>query len=92
MLHRERDPSSWLDQLRSGRVRVLVIGGEDETRPFGPATGPNDAEPIEIHLVPGLDHGLMPAWHRDEVVQRMTDHLQRHFLPASAAVPDHDSA
>jgi pimeloyl-ACP methyl ester carboxylesterase len=92
VLHRERDPSSWLDQLGSDAVRVLVIGGEDEIRPFGPPTSPNEAAAIQIDLVPGLDHALMPAWHREEVIKRMTDHLVRHFLPAETALPSANSA
>jgi pimeloyl-ACP methyl ester carboxylesterase len=89
-LHRDRDPSSWLDQLRSEGVRVLVIGGENETRPFGPPTPPSDTERIQIDVVPHLDHALMPAWQRDEVIKRMSDHLIRHFSPAT--VPERDSA
>ncbi len=91
-LHRDRDPSSWLDQLRRDKVKVLVIGGEDESRPFGAPTRANDDELIQIDVIPGLDHALMPAWQRDEVIGRMTEHLVRHFTTAPRVIPERDRA
>ncbi len=92
LMHRDRDPSSWLDQLRANQVRVLVVGGENETRPFGSSSGREGAELIEIDVVPGLDHALMPAWHRDAVIERMTEHLVKHFAPAAAPRAERESA
>ncbi len=92
LLHRDRDPSSWLDELRESGVRVLVIGGENETRPFGTPAGTGDAELVQIEVVPGLDHALMPAWHRDAVLQRMTEHLVEHFAPGAGSRPGRPSA
>lgn len=82
---RDRDPSNWLDQLRTNGVEVMVVCGEDEARPFGSASVPRSVDglaghdPIRIDVIPGLDGALMPAWQRAEVTRRMTDHLLERF-------------
>jgi alpha-beta hydrolase superfamily lysophospholipase len=86
LLHRHRDPSNWLGQLRDDGVKVLVICGEDEARPFASVAsdgaGGVAGERIRIDVIPGLDHALMPAFQRAEVTRLMTEHLVGHFAPA----------
>jgi len=86
---RGRDASTWLDQLRTDRVEVLVVCGEDEARPFG--TAPTETllpaarhDSIRLDVIEGLDGALMPAWQRAEVSRRLTDHLLGHFALAEA--------
>jgi alpha-beta hydrolase superfamily lysophospholipase len=92
LLHRHRNPSNWLGQLRHDGVEVLVICGVDEARPFDSARETTDdvaeGATIRIDVIDDLDHALMPAWQRLEVTRRMTDHLVGHFAPERVgAVP-----
>jgi alpha-beta hydrolase superfamily lysophospholipase len=79
-----RDPSNWLAQLARDNVVVLAVCGEEEARPFGAvaeaaARGSAEFDGIRIDVIDGLDHALLPACQRVEVLARMTDHLLGHF-------------
>jgi alpha-beta hydrolase superfamily lysophospholipase len=88
--NRRRKASTWLGRLDEAGVRVLVICGEDEARPFGDApAGGADAGGsggIRFDVIADLDHALVPASQRAVVIDRMTEDLLARFSPGAARV------
>ncbi len=99
LLHRRRNPTGWLDRLRDQSVDVLILCGVNEGRSFGmeayDTLATADGDRIQIEVIEGLDHALVPAWQRADVATRMTDHLVRVLFPperptaSDATAPGH---
>ncbi len=93
-LHRRRSPIGWLGELQRAGTKVLIMCGSDEARSFGLETYGSlvgqAGRSVQVEVVEGLDHALVPARQRVAVAQRLTDHLVQLLgtLPApSAATP-----
>lgn len=73
---------TWLDRLEAAGVHVYCVCGEGELRqlpspsikPSGSSTGAGHAR---IDLVSGLDHALLDAAQRDEVIELLSGELHR---------------
>lgn len=81
LLHRRRNPAEWLDRLRAEAVDVLILCGVNEARSFGveayDTLATSDGDRVQIEVIEGLDHALVPAWQRADVASRMTEHLEK---------------
>lgn len=74
--HGER--AGWIDELAAAAVAVYCVCGEDEARQladFGLTGGAS--EDMRVDVLPGLDHGLGVAAHRDDVAGRVVDAVRR---------------
>jgi alpha-beta hydrolase superfamily lysophospholipase len=82
---------SWVHDLVESSVDTLCIGGEDAAEAIAvemSTTGRHDG--FEVQTYPGLDHALLPARQRAQVVERMTDHVLSHFAEPVDAVRHRD--
>jgi alpha-beta hydrolase superfamily lysophospholipase len=82
---------SWVHDLVESHVDSLVIGGEDEAEAIAvemSTTGQHEG--FEVQVYPRLDHALLPARQRAQVVERMTDHVLSHFAQPADEVRRHD--
>jgi alpha-beta hydrolase superfamily lysophospholipase len=80
------DPeNSWVHELVESHVDTLCICGEEEARAIAlemSATRRHDG--FEVQILPGLDHALLVAAQRAEVVDRLTSHVVGRFAPKVA--------
>jgi hypothetical protein len=71
---------SWVQELVDSGVETLCICGEDEANAIEVEMSTADHhDGFEVQLVPELDHALLPAHQRVEVIARLTDHVLTHF-------------
>jgi pimeloyl-ACP methyl ester carboxylesterase len=81
-----RSQPSWVHELVESHVDTLCICGEDAARAISvEMTASRRHEGFEVQLLPGLDHVLLPACQRAEVVERLTNHVLSRF-PAPSDV------
>lgn len=87
LLHRRRSPVGWLGALERAGTQVLIMCGSDEARSFGveayTSLVSGSGRPVQVEVVEGLDHALVPARQRSAVARRLTEHLA-HLLAADA--------
>lgn len=84
---------SWVGALLETNVDALFICGTEEGDAIqadisGHDPGLTPAERFDLQVIPHLDHGLMPAGQRIDVMERLTSHVTRHFTgqaPAASA-------
>ena len=83
--HKTQAP--WIRDLVDSDVDTLCICGEDEAAALAvemSTTGRHQG--FEVQIYPGLDHALLSAGQRDQVVERMSDHVLSCFAAATAVV------
>jgi alpha-beta hydrolase superfamily lysophospholipase len=88
--HKTQAP--WIRDLVDSDVDTLCICGEDEAAAIAvemSTTGGH--QDFEVQIYPGLDHALLSAGQRDQVVEHMSDHVLSRFAAATAVVR-HDTA
>ena len=77
-----KSQASWVDELVESGVDTLCLCGKDEARAVAIEMGaPSHYQGLEIHELPELDHALLPAGQRAEIVERLTDHVLSRFGP-----------
>jgi alpha-beta hydrolase superfamily lysophospholipase len=86
-----KSQGSWVHDLVESRVDTLCIGGEDAAEAIAvemSTTGRHDG--FEVQVYPGLDHALLPAGQRAQVIERLTDHVLSHFAQPADAIRRRD--
>ncbi len=77
---RQRSPLDWLEDTAARGTDILCVCGEVEAAAFfegAPAERTTlDEDHCRMHVIEGLDHGLMLAQHRAEVSDLLTAHLR----------------
>jgi hypothetical protein len=82
----------WIRDLVDSDVDTLCICGEDEAAAIAVEMSTTSRhQNFEVQIYPGLDHALLSAGQRDQVVERMSDHVLSRFAAATAVVR-HDTA
>ena len=82
-----RRPSVWLKELVSSNVGLLLVCGDREARPIHQGASARTLRRLaetgrfRFEFIPGLDHGLLRADHRDLVSDMLTGHLVERFTP-----------
>lgn len=91
MLARARPPrgtrTTWARALASAGVGVYCVCGDDEARQLLDAGF--TADHMRLDVLPGLDHGLTVASHREIVLERVSQALQS--MVAGLTVAAHDA-
>ncbi len=83
-----RRPAVWLKELVASNVGLLLVCGDREARPIHQGASAKtlrrlaDTGRFRFEFIPGLDHGLLRADHRNRVSDMLTDHLVERFTLA----------
>jgi pimeloyl-ACP methyl ester carboxylesterase len=76
--------NSWVQELVESRVDTLCICGEEEARAIAlEMSASHRHEGFEVQILRGLDHALLVADQRAEVVNRLTEHVVGRFAQRS---------
>jgi alpha-beta hydrolase superfamily lysophospholipase len=84
VLESEVVEGSWVQALLETDVDALFICGREEGDVIEADISDHDlgappAERFDLQVIPNLDHGLMPAAQRIDVMERLTNHVIPHF-------------
>jgi alpha-beta hydrolase superfamily lysophospholipase len=81
LLARRTRPERWLRRLERDGVDLLLVCGDREVRPIRQGTSSRTfAELLEsgrLRHIPGLDHGLLVADHREQITAILADRVMR---------------
>jgi hypothetical protein len=89
LLARGARPSVWLKELTGAGVDLLLICGDREARPIRNGTTPRTMSKLvrsglfTFEYIPGLQHGLLVAAHRDRIEEIVTAHVTERFCNAT---------
>jgi hypothetical protein len=78
-------PSLWLKDLIGSGTSLMLICGDRESRPFNQDVSARTFEKMKstgklsYEYIPGLDHGLLIAAHRDRIRKHVTDYVIDRF-------------
>jgi hypothetical protein len=77
-------PSAWLKDLTASGVDLMLVCGDREARPIqgssSRATSRLGASGrFRFEFIPGLDHGLLVAAHRERIKNMVTEHVLARF-------------
>jgi alpha-beta hydrolase superfamily lysophospholipase len=82
-----KSQASWIRELVDSHVDTLCICGEDEAEAIAvEMTTTGRHQDFEVQIYPGLDHALLSSGQRDQVVERMSDHVLSRFTAPTAVV------
>jgi len=82
-----RRPAVWLKELVASNVDLLLVCGDREARPIHQGASARTLRRLaetgrfRFEFIPGLDHGLLRADHRDLVSDMLTGHIVERFTP-----------
>jgi pimeloyl-ACP methyl ester carboxylesterase len=85
-------PTAWLKELTSSGVDLMLVCGDREARPIRQGSSTRQTSKLaasgnfRFEFIPGLDHGLLVAAHRERIRSMVTEHLLTRF--ASERSPD----
>ena len=78
-------PTVWLKELTSSGVDLMLVCGDREARPIRQGSSSRATSKLEasgnfrFEFIPGLDHGLLVAAHRERIRSMVTEHLLTRF-------------
>jgi pimeloyl-ACP methyl ester carboxylesterase len=85
LIARGARPSAWIKELTGSGVDLLLICGDREARPIRNGTTPRSMSKLvrtglfKFEYIPGLQHGLLVAAHRDRIEEIVTSHVTERF-------------
>jgi alpha-beta hydrolase superfamily lysophospholipase len=81
--------SSWGNAVSESNACTLFILGEEDASEIGISESESfQIDRLQVEILPGLDHALMPARQRIDVMEMMTRYVIDHF---PEQVPDHST-
>jgi Alpha/beta hydrolase family len=89
LIARGARPSVWLKELTGSGVDLMLICGDREARPIRQGTTPRTMSKLlrtgnfTFEFIPGLQHGLLVAAHRDRIEKMVTEHIAARFAGGS---------
>jgi pimeloyl-ACP methyl ester carboxylesterase len=85
LIARGARPTLWLKDLTASGVDLMLICGDREARPIRQGTTPRTLSRLDatglfqFEFIPGLQHGLLVADHRERIRKMVTEHVTKRF-------------
>ena len=90
-------PGAWLKEMTTSGIDLMLVCGDREARPIRQGSSNRATSKLassgnfRFEFIPGLDHGLLVAAHRERIQDMVSEHLLTRFathISASEQAPD----